>query len=109
MREVERGPRPEDHVLRLADGRKLGWSESGNPQGKPVFFLHGFGTTRVVCPPDAPALANNLRLIAPDRPGIGLSDPMPGRSLLDWPSDVAELADHLGIERFSIVAWSGGG
>ena len=35
--------------------------------------------------------------------------PQPGRSLLDWPRDVAELADHLGIERFSIVAWSGGG
>jgi pimeloyl-ACP methyl ester carboxylesterase len=107
--EVERGPRPEDHLLRLADGRRLGWSESGNPNGKPVFFFHGFGTTRIVCPPDGPAITHNLRLIAPDRPGIGLSDPQPGRSLLDWPSDVVELADHLGIDRFSIVAWSGGG
>lgn len=108
-REVERGPRPEDHLLRLADGRRLGWSESGSPHGKPVFFFHGFGTTRVVCPPDGPAIDNGLRLIAVDRPGIGLSDPQPGRSLLEWPSDVAELADHLGIDRFKIVAWSGGG
>jgi pimeloyl-ACP methyl ester carboxylesterase len=87
----------------------LGWSESGDPHGAPVLFFHGFGTTRVICPPDAPALRNGIRLIAPDRPGIGLSNPKPGRSLLEWPSDVAELVDHLGLDRFSIVAWSGGG
>lgn len=108
-RVVERGPRPQDQLLRLADGRRLGWSESGHPRGEPVLFFHGFGTTRVICPPDAPAVGHGLRLIALDRPGIGLSDPKPGRGLLDWPNDVAELADHLGIEQFSIVAWSGGG
>jgi len=108
-REAEDGPRPEDHLLRLADGRRLGWSESGDPRGAPVLFFHGFGTTRVICPPDAPAFEHGLRLVALDRPGIGLSDPKPGRGLLDWPEDVAELADHLGLERFSIVAWSGGG
>ena len=108
-REVEPGARPEDHQLQLTDGRRLGWSESGDPSGTPVFFFHGFGTTRIVCPPDEAALEHRIRLIAVDRPGIGLSDPQPGRSLLDWPSDVAELADHLGFARFSIVAWSGGG
>jgi len=108
-REIEPGARPEDHLFQLADGRRLGWSESGDPSGRPVFFFHGFGTTRIVCPPDEAALEHHIRLIAVDRPGIGLSDPQPGRSLLDWPSDVAELADHLGIARFSIVAWSGGG
>jgi pimeloyl-ACP methyl ester carboxylesterase len=107
--ETEPGPRPQDHLLRLPDGRRLGWSESGDPSGTPVLFFHGFGTTRVVCPPDEPALERHIRLIALDRPGIGLSEPQPGRSLLDWPRDVAELADHLGLERFSIVAWSGGG
>jgi len=50
-----------------------------------------------------------VRLIAPDRPGIGLSDFAPGRSLLDWPHDVETLADALGLERFAVMGWSAGG
>ncbi|HLB45042.1 MAG TPA: alpha/beta hydrolase, partial [Candidatus Limnocylindrales bacterium] len=107
-RHVERGPRPEDQVLRLADRRRLGYSESGDPEGAPVLFFHGFGTTRVICPPAQPAEELGIRLIAVDRPGIGLSDPKPGRNLLDWPADIAELADHLALDSFSIVGWSGG-
>ena len=64
----------------------------------------------MVCPPDdGEALRQGIRLIAVDRPGIGISDPRPGRRLLDWPADVAQLADHLGIARFAVVGWSGGG
>ena len=37
-------------------------------------------------------------MIAPDRPGIGLSDPKPGRGCSDWPADIAGLADALGID-----------
>jgi pimeloyl-ACP methyl ester carboxylesterase len=44
----------------------------------------------------------------PERPGFGRSDFQPGRRLLDWPDDVRALADHLGIERFSVVGISGG-
>jgi hypothetical protein len=74
----------------------------------PVFFFHGFGTTRVACPPDAPAIERGIRLISVDRPGIGLSDSKPGRTL-HWPADVAQLADQLGLDDFAIVCWSGGG
>jgi pimeloyl-ACP methyl ester carboxylesterase len=103
-------PRTEDRRVRLRDGRRLGYAESGTPAGAAVFFFHGLGTSRVICPPDeAPALALGVRLIAVDRPGIGISDPQPGRRLLDWPLDVAQLADQLGIERFSVIGWSGGG
>ncbi len=38
-----------------------------------------------------------------------ISTPKPGRTLLDWPSDVAELADGLGLDRFSLMGHSGGG
>jgi pimeloyl-ACP methyl ester carboxylesterase len=99
----------EDRLIRLDDGRRLGYAETGDPRGTPVLFFHGFGTTRVVCPPDEPALHLGVRLIAVDRPGIGLSDPLPGRSLISWPADVAQLADRLELERFAIVGWSGGG
>ena len=44
-----------------------------------------------------------------DRPGIGRSDPKPGRTVLDWSADVAELADGLSIERFSVLGFSFGG
>jgi pimeloyl-ACP methyl ester carboxylesterase len=50
-----------------------------------------------------------LRLIAPDRPGFGHSDFQPGRQLLDWPDDVCELADALGLRRFAVLGVSGGG
>jgi pimeloyl-ACP methyl ester carboxylesterase len=101
---------PGDKVIRLNDGRNLGYSELGPVDGRPILFFHGFGTTRVICPPDErPVIAHGLRLIAVDRPGIGLSAPMPGRRLLDWPADVEQLADRLGLDRFSVVGWSGGG
>jgi pimeloyl-ACP methyl ester carboxylesterase len=48
-------------------------------------------------------------VIALDRPGYGLSDSQPGRAITDWPSDVAEAADQLGIARFSVAGASGGG
>ncbi len=98
-----------DRSLTLPDGRVIGFTESGAPTGAPVLFFHGFGTTRVICPPPGPALEQGVRLIAVDRPGVGLSEPKPGRRLLDWPADVAALADELELDRFSIVGWSGGG
>jgi pimeloyl-ACP methyl ester carboxylesterase len=99
----------QDRILRLAGGRGLGFTDYGPADGFPVLFFHGFGTTRVICPPVEPAAELGLRLIAVDRPGIGLSEPMPGRRLLDWPADVAAVADELGLQKFSIVGWSGGG
>lgn len=75
-----------------------------------MLFFHGLGTTRLVCPPDETAARElGVRLIAVDRPGIGISDALPGRRLLDWPLDVAQLADMLAIGRFAVVGWSGGG
>jgi pimeloyl-ACP methyl ester carboxylesterase len=102
--------RMHDRVIRLTDGRRLGYAEYGDPAGRAVLFFHGLGTSRVICPPDD-ELASRLgvRLIAVDRPGIGLSDPRPGRRLLDWPRDVAQLANQLRLDRFAIIGWSGGG
>jgi pimeloyl-ACP methyl ester carboxylesterase len=101
---------PHTRTLALPDGRLLGYDDLGRPDGVPVLFFHGFGSSRIVRHPDDGIAARlGLRVIAPDRPGIGLSSRQPGRRLLDWPRDVERLVDSLGIERFSIVAWSGGG
>jgi pimeloyl-ACP methyl ester carboxylesterase len=102
--------RSEDRLVRLRDGRRLGYAEYGAADGSPVLYFHGLGTTRFSCPPyDDVAARLGVRLIAVDRPGLGLSDPHRRRGLLDWPVDVAQLADQLGIGRFSVVGWSGGG
>jgi pimeloyl-ACP methyl ester carboxylesterase len=50
-----------------------------------------------------------VRLITPDRPGMGLSDYQPKRRLLDWPTDVLELANVLGLDYFAVIGYSGGG
>ena len=96
--------------ITLPDGRLLGYDEFGDPDGTPVLFFHGFGSSRVVRHPDD-TIARTLgaRVIAVDRPGIGLSTRQPERRLTDWPLDVQRLMDHLGLERAAIVAWSGGG
>ena len=51
----------------------------------------------------------NVRVIAPDRPGYGLSNYQRGRKIVDWPEDVLELADKLQIDTFSVLGISGGG
>lgn len=99
-----------DKVLSLRDGRALGYAEYGDPAGKPVFFFHGLpGSRRQRHPDDSIATGLGARLIAIDRPGYGLSDFQYGRKLLDWPGDVAQLADSLKIDRFAVVGVSGGG
>jgi pimeloyl-ACP methyl ester carboxylesterase len=52
---------------------------------------------------------SGVRWITADRPGIGLSDPLPGRRVTDWAGDIAELADAVGAERFAVVGFSVGG
>lgn len=99
-----------DHVIKLKDGRKLGYTEFGDPNGRPVFFLHGWPSCRLHAENIADmAEKKKVRIISPDRPGIGLSDFKPKRSLLDYPDDVIELADHLKIKKFAVVGVSGGG
>lgn len=96
--------------LKLHDGRRLGYSEFGVPDGRPVVYCHGFPASRL----DARlgheiAAHSGIRLVAPDRPGCGLSDFQPGRRIADWPRDVAELADALSLGRFGLLGISGGG
>lgn len=99
-----------DTAIRLPDGRKLAFAEYGDPAGVPLMLFHGLPGSRLawgLFPGDP--FPRGVRIIAPDRPGYGQSDPNPGRSLLDWAEDVAVLADRLELERFGIVGVSGGG
>jgi pimeloyl-ACP methyl ester carboxylesterase len=98
-----------DQTIKLTDGRVLGYAEFGDPSGKPVLFFHGFPGSRLEgIALDAPSRAVGVRLIAPDRPGFGLSDPKPRRLFSDWPDDVIQLASHLRIYDFAVLGTSGG-
>lgn len=97
-------------MVRLRDGRRLGYAEYGDPGGSPVFAFHGIPGSRLMLRVShEPARRQSIRLIAPDRPGFGLSNPQPGRTVADWPDDLLELADQLHIARFGVLGFSGGG
>jgi pimeloyl-ACP methyl ester carboxylesterase len=99
-----------DHIITLSSGRKLGYAEYGDPNGVPMFYFHGWPSSRLQAELlDALGKARGIRVVAPDRPGIGLSDLHPGRTLLDWPPVVTELAKHLGWSNFHVLGISGGG
>jgi pimeloyl-ACP methyl ester carboxylesterase len=101
---------PTAQQLELPDGRLLGYAEFGSSDGPPIFYNHGFPASRLEARlVEKEAAELGLRLIAVDRPGIGLSSLQPGRTLLDWPADIARLADHLGLPRFAMLGVSGGG
>ena len=84
-----------ENILTLSDGRSLAYAEYGDPRGKPVFLFHGMPGSRFFRPPDEITRKVGVRLITTDRPGFGLSTFQPGRHFLDWPGDIAQLADHL--------------
>lgn len=102
--------RSRDAELTLPDGRRLAWSDSGDPEGLPVILMHAIAGSRHLRHPDDRILyEHGMRLIIPERPGIGHSDPLPGRRVQDWPKDVAALADRLGLSRFVVLGYSGAG
>jgi pimeloyl-ACP methyl ester carboxylesterase len=99
-----------DHDLRLADGRRLTWSEFGAPDGTPVLSCHGGLLCRFDVEPCAPGFADaGVRVISPDRPGVGRSDRRPGHSTADWVDDAQQLLDALALERVAVMGWSEGG
>ena len=98
----------ENEVYTLADGQNIGYSIYGPPNAPALFFFHGQGSSRLQNLAE-PANAIGLRIICPDRPGIGLSTFVPGRKLLDYPTQIAQLATHLGLESYRVAGGSGGG
>ena len=91
-------------------GENLHWVEYGTPDGKPVFFFHGWpGSQLQASVVDSCACTLGVRLIAPDRPGMGQSTIVRQRRILDWSDTIVALADSLNIRAFSILAVSGGG
>lgn len=99
-----------DGTLALRDGRRMAYLEVGDPDGNPVLCCHGAPGSRLGTVMFDPAMvAARTRLITPDRPGYGGSDPHRGRRIEDWPDDAAELLTALGVDKFTVVGISSGG
>ncbi len=100
----------EIQTIKLKDGRRLAFVEYGDPKGKPLMYFHGWPASHLSAAKyDALAKKMHIRVIAPDRSGYGLSDFKKGRTILDWPRDVVELANFLKIQKFAVLGVSGGG
>jgi pimeloyl-ACP methyl ester carboxylesterase len=95
-------------VVGVAPGRQMAWSEWGPSDGAPVLFSPGAATSGSLGFAAGVVERLGARLIAVDRPGLGRSDPAPGRTLLDTAADVRALAAALALERPAIVGFSQG-
>jgi pimeloyl-ACP methyl ester carboxylesterase len=98
----------EEKLLAL-NGGHIAYGEYGDTRGRPVFFCHGWPSSRTMAElTDAAGRDLGVRIISPDRPGISRSSLQSNRRLLDWPAVLRQFADHLELERFHILAISGG-
>lgn len=100
-----------DAVLTLADGRAIGYRDRGDRASLPVVYFHGQPGSRLEADliPDDALVAAGVRLISFDRPGMGRSDLIPAQDMTLDIEDAITLADHLGVERFSVIGVSAGG
>ena len=98
-------------TIALADGRRLGFAEYGDPTGPLVLWFHGTPGARRQVPLIGRRAAEELglRLVCLERPGVGDSTDHTYAHMRDWAPDVAQVADRLGHERFMVVGLSGGG
>ncbi|RWA06565.1 hypothetical protein EKO27_g8538 [Xylaria grammica] len=103
-------PRLSQKIRHPQTGRVISFSEVGDPKGSAVFCCVGMGLTRYITTfYDELALSLNLRLITPDRPGVGDSEAYDGTTTpLSWPDDVYAICQTLKITKFSILAHSAG-
>jgi pimeloyl-ACP methyl ester carboxylesterase len=88
--------------------RRMAWSEWGPSDGTPVLFSPGAATSGSLGFAGGAVEHVGVRLIAVDRPGLGGSDPAPGRTLLDTAADVSALATALALERPAMIGFSQG-
>lgn len=98
-------------AIRLSDGRRLTYSETGPSGGIPVLYCHGAIGTPLGSSIDLDSIAEDLgvRYISISRPGIGGSDPAPRRTVAAFSDDLEQAIDALAIERFSVIGVSAGG
>jgi pimeloyl-ACP methyl ester carboxylesterase len=97
-----------DHSLQRADGRTVAWTQSGDPQGRPVLRVPGTpGCRWTVRADQQPWLDRSLLMITTERPGYGVSTRLPGRGFAEHADDLAAVLDHVGVDKLPVYGSSG--
>ena len=100
-------PCGEDFIIRV-DGRNVAVQAAAQKANcVPVIVSYGSGR-RLFERDVASADARGLWLLGYDRPGLGRSDPHPGRTVADCAADVRAIAQQFGFEKFAVFGTSGG-
>ena len=96
-------------ILKLSDGRRLGYRIYGDPDGAATLYFHGLnGTSLEAATAEDRLWKRGCCLVAFDRPGFGASDPRPGRTVAGTAEEGLRLMDRLGIEKFDLLGFSAG-
>ncbi len=99
------------HIVTGGGGIRLHLVETGNPNGQPVLFIHGFSQCWLAWSRQMSSdLAATLRIVALDLRGHGLSD-KPGDGYADsrlWADDVHEAIQSLDLDHPILCGWSYG-
>lgn len=96
-------------LVTLPGGGQISYAEYGDPEGLPIFYFHGFPGSRLEAGCFSKKAASlGFRLIGIDRPGMGYSSINKSGTILSWASDIADFANNLNIDKFSIIGHSGG-
>ena len=94
-------------LIKLRNGNRIGYAIYGNKRNFPIFYFHGWPGSRFELK-NIPLKKKKCFIIALERPGYGISDPISKFKILDWPKIVLEVANKLKIKKFSIIGVSGG-
>src|SRR5213080_2303460 len=98
-----------ENLIELENNAVIAFEEYGDASGVPVIFCHGWPSSRTMARlTDDAARDLGIRIVSPDRPGIGGSSLQPNRQLSHWLPVVRRLVDHLGIGEFRVLGISGG-
>ncbi len=104
---------PQPRVVRTATNRIVGYYEFGDPHGTPMVALHGTpGCGAGFAWADGRARVHGIRLLAPDRPGVGVSERWErgrGAAVDSYATELGAFADALELPSFPVIGYSGGG
>src|SRR6185437_6066753 len=91
-------------TVRAADSRRLSTQVYGDPDGRPVFLLHGTPGSRLGPHPRSSVLHRlGRRLISFDRPGYGAPARMAARRVADAGRAGPPIADAYELQKFAVV------
>ena len=99
---------PRDTSMTVRDGRTVAWTDWGEPDGAPLLRVPGTPGCRWSVRVDrTPWAERGLRVVTTERPGFGASTRLPGRRFREHADDLAEVLDHLGLDRVHLIGGSG--